>query len=337
MDILVTGGLGFIGSHTAVCLQQSGFRPILVDNLSNSSLSVLEGIEKITGVTPVFLQGDVNDAAFLNGVFSQFQIRAVIHFAAFKAVGESVEKPLAYYQNNVGSLITLLQCMEKYSVRDLVFSSSCTVYGEPDTVPVTEIERIKPASSPYGATKQMCETILSDVAWCRSQCLRYFNPVGAHPSAEIGELPRGIPNNLVPFITQAAAGLRAELTVFGNDYPTPDGTNIRDYIHIMDLAEAHLASLNRLISQPTVDAVEYYNLGTGKGCSVLEVIASFEKVNQTKVPYKIGPRRAGDVVQVWADSSKAKQMLGWEAKRGLDEMMKDAWNWQLHLKNSADS
>ena len=225
-------------------------------------------------------------------------------------------------------------------MRRLVFSSSATVYGNPGIVKFHEDLPVAPIN-PYGRSKLMVEQMLgdlrqSDPAW-QVACLRYFNPVGAHPSAEIGELPRGIPNNLVPFITQAAAGLRAELTVFGNDYPTPDGTNIRDYIHIMDLAEAHLASLNRLISQPTVDAVEYYNLGTGKGCSVLEVIASFEKVNQTKVPYKIGPRRAGDVVQVWADSSKAKQMLGWEAKRGLDEMMKDAWNWQLRLKNSADS
>lgn len=337
MDILVTGGLGFIGSHTAVCLQQAGFRPILVDNLSNSNLSVLEGIEKITGVTPVFLKGDVNDASFLDSVFTEFPIRAVIHFAAFKAVGESVEKALAYYQNNVGGLITLLQCMEKHAVHKLVFSSSCTVYGEPDVVPVTETERLKPATSPYGATKQMCETILADVKWCKSQCLRYFNPVGAHPSAEIGELPSGIPNNLVPFITQAAAGLRPELTVFGNDYPTPDGTNIRDYIHIMDLAEAHLASLNRLISQEDVDAIEYYNLGTGKGCSVLQVIESFEKVNHTKVPYRIGPRRAGDVVQVWADSNKAKQYLGWEATRGLDEMMKDAWHWQQRLQQVSNS
>ncbi len=331
-DILVTGGLGFIGSHTIVSLHQAGYNPIVLDNLSNSRLSVLDGIEKITGKTVQFIKGDVNDPGIYASIFDQHDIQAVIHFAAFKAVGESVEKPLEYYRNNVGGLLTLLEAMHAAGVEKLVFSSSCTVYGEPQTVPVTENEPIKPATSPYGATKQMCETILQDVPWCKTQCLRYFNPVGAHPSGFIGELPLGVPNNLVPFITQTAAGIREQLTVYGNDYPTRDGSNIRDYIHVMDLADAHVASLKRLLEQQTPAHFEVFNIGTGQGYSVLEAVATFEAVNGVKVNYKVGERRAGDVVQVWADTTYANQILGWKATRSFEDMMRDAWNWQ---KNSA--
>lgn len=331
MDILVTGGLGFIGSHTVVCLIEAGYRPIILDNLSNSDLSILEGIETITGKSPVFFRGDVNDAEVYKTLFEQFDISAVIHFAAFKAVGESVEKPLMYYRNNVGGLIQLLDAMNKYKIYNLVFSSSCTVYGEPDHVPVTENEPIKKATSPYGATKQMCENILGDLYWCNTQCLRYFNPVGAHPSGKIGELPLGTPNNLVPFITQTAAGLRDQLTIFGDDYNTPDGTNIRDFIHIMDLAEAHVVAVERLLQEKQKSQFEVFNIGTGIGYSVREVLQTFEKVNGVKVPHQIGSRRAGDVVQVWADTHLANAEFGWSAKRNLETMMKDAWNWQLQL------
>jgi UDP-glucose 4-epimerase len=329
-DILVTGGLGFIGSHTVVCLQQAGFNPVILDNLSNSDLSILQGIEKITGVSPAFFKGDVNDNTAIETIFSEFKIEAVIHFAALKAVGESVEKPLEYYHNNVSGIITLLEAMKKFEVAKIVFSSSCTVYGQPLVIPVTENESIKPANSPYGATKQMCETILRDNDWCQTQCLRYFNPVGAHPSGFIGELPLGVPNNLVPYITQTAAGMRGELTVNGNDYPTPDGTCIRDYIHVMDLAEAHIAALNRMLNNATSDYFEVFNIGTGIGYSVLDVIRSFEKVNQLSISYKIGPRRAGDVTEVWADCSHVNRVLGWKALYSLDEMMKDAWRWQQY-------
>lgn len=332
MDILVTGGLGFIGSHTVVCLIEAGYRPIILDNLSNSDLSILEGIEAITGKSPVFFRGDVNDAEVYKTLFEQFDISAVIHFAAFKAVGESVEKPLMYYRNNVGGLIQLLDAMNKYKIYNLVFSSSCTVYGEPDHVPVTENEPIKKATSPYGATKQMCENILGDLYWCNTQCLRYFNPVGAHPSGKIGELPLGTPNNLVPFITQTAAGLRDQLTIFGDDYNTPDGTNIRDFIHIMDLAEAHVVAVERLLQEKQNSQFEVFNIGTGIGYSVREVLQTFEKVNGVRVPHHTGPRRTGDVVQVWADTHRANNVFGWSAKRNLESMMKDAWNWQLHLK-----
>lgn len=329
-DILVTGGLGFIGSHTVVSLLEAGYNPVILDNLSNSRLSVLDGLEKTSGKQVQFIKGDVNDPGIYPSVFDQFEIEAVIHFAAFKAVGESVEKPLLYYRNNVGGLITLLEAMQAYGVHKMVFSSSCTVYGEPDVVPVTENERIKPATSPYGATKQISETILNDMAWCQTQCLRYFNPVGAHPLGHIGELPLGVPNNLVPYITQTAAGIREQLTVHGGDYPTPDGTCIRDYIHVMDLAEAHVAALNRLIDAKFAANFEVFNVGTGNGYSVLETIKAFEKVNNLKLNYKIGPRRAGDVVKVWADTSRVNQVLQWTATRGIDEMMRDAWNWQMN-------
>lgn len=328
MEILVTGGLGFIGSHTVVKLMQEGFDPVIIDNLSNSEKEVLSGIAKITGRTPAFTRGDVNDPEVLDMLFSQHKIGAVIHFAALKAVGESVEKPLLYYHNNVAGLITLLTAMQNHRIERIVFSSSCTVYGEPEKVPVTESESIKPATSPYGASKQMCETILRDQNWCHTQCLRYFNPVGAHPSGLIGELPLGVPNNLVPYITQTAAGLRNELTIHGGDYPTPDGTCIRDYIHVMDLAEAHIAALKRLLDNQSASRFETFNIGTGIGGSVLDVVNAFEKSTGIKVPYKVGPRRAGDVVAVWADCSRVNQVLGWKAKLNLEDMMRDAWNWQ---------
>lgn len=333
MDVLVTGGLGFIGSHTVVGLIEAGYRPIILDNLSNSDISILEGIESITGKSPIFIKGDVNDAEVYNTLFGEFSIEAVIHFAAFKAVGESVAFPLKYYKNNVSGLINLLEAMQRFNVHKLVFSSSCTVYGEPNEIPVTETETIKPATSPYGATKQMCETILADTTWCQTQCLRYFNPVGAHPSGKIGELPIGVPNNLVPFITQTAAGIRNSLTVFGSDYPTNDGTNIRDYIHIMDLAEAHIVAVDRLLKKANKSAFEVFNIGTGQGHSVLEVLQTFEKVTGQKVPYVLGERRQGDVVQVWADTALANKELQWKARRPLDEMLKDAWNWQTSLAN----
>lgn len=330
-DILVTGGLGFIGSHTVVSLVENGFRPILLDNLSNSDLSVLEGLEKIIGHTPEFIKGDVNDPAIYECIFEQFDIEAVIHFAAFKAVGESVEKPLEYYRNNVGGLITLLEAMRKNEITNIVFSSSCTVYGEPDVIPASEESAIKPAISPYGATKQMGETILRDMLWCHTQCLRYFNPIGAHPSGLIGELPIGVPNNLIPYLTQSVAGLRPPLTVHGNDYPTPDGTCIRDYIHVCDLADAHVMALKRLLDQTPEAHFEAYNIGTGTGSSVLEVLNTFEVATGLKPSYQFGPRRPGDVVQVWADTQLSEKMLGWKAKRSLNEMLRDAWNWQKKL------
>lgn len=328
MDILITGGVGFIGSHTVVSLQEAGFNPVILDNLCNSSPHILGRVEQITGRAPAFIRADVNDPAALDAVFSQYRIQAVIHFAALKAVGESVEKPLEYYRSNVGGIITLLEAMKKHGVERMVFSSSCTVYGEPLKVPVSEDESIKPANSPYGATKQMCETILRDNPWCRTQCLRYFNPVGAHPSGLIGELPLGVPNNLVPYITQTAAGIREKLTVHGNDYPTHDGTCIRDYIHVMDLAEAHLASLKRLMDHAEEAPFEAFNIGTGIGYSVLDVVQAFEKATGITIPYRIGPRRPGDVVAVWSDCSRVNTVLGWKARFGLEEMMRDAWNWQ---------
>ena len=333
--ILVTGGLGFIGSHTVVCLHEAGFEPIIIDNLSNSQMSAMDGIKSLIGFEPTFVNANVNDKEVLAQLIIDHKPEAIIHFAAFKAVGESVEKPLMYYENNVVGLISVLEVMKEQVISNLVFSSSCTVYGEPDQVPVLETTPTKPAQSPYGATKQMGEIILKDnAAWCKTQCLRYFNPIGAHPTAALGELPLGIPNNLIPFLTQTVAGLRNELTVFGNDYDTPDGTCIRDYIHVMDLAEAHVKAVERLVHNKQEENFEVFNIGTGKGFSVLEVIQSFEKENNINVPHKIGPRRAGDVVKVWADTTKVNEVLGWTAKRGLDEMMRDSWNWQLKLQNN---
>lgn len=331
-QIIVTGGLGFIGSHTAVCLHEAGFEPIIIDNLSNSKIDALKGISDLIGYTPIFIEGDVNHTELLTQIIQQYQPAAIIHFAAFKAVGESVEKPLMYYQNNVGGLMSLLAAMKETGLNNVVFSSSCTVYGEPAEIPVKETTITKPAESPYGATKQMGEIILRDNSnWLNTQCLRYFNPIGAHPSGLIGELPLGVPNNLIPYLTQTVAGIRNSLTVYGSDYSTPDGTCIRDYIHVMDLAEAHVCAVKRLIENKQNEAFEVFNIGTGTGSSVLEVIQTFERVNQVAVPHTIGPRRAGDVVQVWAETTKVESILGWKAKRDLAEMLKDAWNWQKKL------
>ena len=330
-SILVTGGLGFIGSHTAVCLHEAGYEPILLDNLSNSQLSALEGVASLMGYTPTFIEGDVCDPTLLRQVFAQYHIEATIHFAAFKEVGESVAEPLKYYQNNMGGLMSLLEVMKETDKNKVVFSSSCTVYGEPDLVPVTEASPTKEAESPYGATKQMGERVLRDMHWAEVQCLRYFNPIGAHPSAAIGELPLGVPNNLIPYLTQTVAGIRQELTVFGGDYNTPDGTCIRDYIHVMDLAEAHVVSLKRLLENQAQERFEVFNIGTGDGYSVLDVINTFEKVNGLPVPHRIGERREGDVIQVWADTSRVNSVLGWKTQRGLEDMLRDAWNWQQRL------
>jgi len=328
-NILVTGGLGFIGSHTVVSLHEAGFNPVILNNLSNTRENVLDGLEKLIGRRPVFFKGDVNDAGIYDRIVSETgEIAAVIHFAAFKAVGESVEQPLKYYHNNVQGLITLLTAMQKHGINNVVFSSSCTVYGEPDQVPVNEESSIKPAASPYGATKQMGETILRDCAWLNTQCLRYFNPIGAHPTGLIGELPLGVPSNLIPYLTQSVAGLRPPLTVHGGDYPTTDGTCIRDYIHVCDLADAHVAALNRLLDKNQTSTFEVFNIGTGDGSSVLQVLNAFEAATGKKPVFHIGPRRPGDVVAVWADASHAERVLGWKAKRGLPEMLRDAWNWQ---------
>ncbi len=330
--IIVTGGLGFIGSHTAVSLHEAGFEPIIIDNLSNSKIEMLKGISTLIGYTPIFIEADVNHTELLIKLIEQHNPEAIIHFAAFKAVGESVEKPLMYYQNNVGGLISLLQAMNTTGLNKVVFSSSCTVYGEPAEIPVKESTLTKPAESPYGATKQMGETILRDNSkWLNTQCLRYFNPIGAHPSGLIGELPLGVPNNLIPYLTQTVAGIRNSLTVYGSDYATPDGTCIRDYIHVMDLADAHVCAVQRLIENKQNENFEVFNIGTGSGSSVLDVIKTFEDVNQIPVPHTMGPRRPGDVVQVWADTTKVEKVLGWNAKRDLAEMLKDAWNWQKSL------
>jgi len=330
--IIVTGGLGFIGSHTVVCLHEAGFEPIIIDNLSNSEASAMDGIEQLIGYKPIWANIDVNDKAALGNVIKEHQPQGVIHFAAFKAVGESVQKPLTYYRNNVGGLITLMEVLKEENIGNLVFSSSCTVYGEPDEIPVKESTQTKMAESPYGATKQMGEIILKDNAnWLNTQCLRYFNPIGAHESGLIGELPIGVPNNLIPYLTQTVAGIRKELTVFGDDYNTTDGTCIRDYIHVMDLAEAHVFAVNRLINDEQNESFEVFNIGTGNGSSVLEVIHAFETANGISVPHKIGPRRAGDVIQVWAETTKVENVLGWKAKRDLETMLKDAWNWQTKL------
>lgn len=331
--ILVTGGTGYIGSHTVVELIKAGYEPVIIDDLSNSTLGVLDGIEKITGKRPEFEKFDLQDLDKLQDFYSRHtDIAAVIHFAAFKAVGESVEKPLAYYQNNLGSLLNVIKAAGP--ALKLVFSSSCTVYGQPDTLPVNETAPFKKAESPYGNTKQMCEEILeftANAAALKVISLRYFNPVGAHESALIGELPSGTPNNLVPFITQTAIGIRKSITVFGNDYPTPDGSCVRDYIHVVDLAQAHVSACARLLDPANKEANEVFNLGTGKGYSVLEVIHTFEEVNSLKLNYSIGPRRIGDVVQIYGDPEKAATVLNWKAKLGLEEMLRSSWQWEVHL------
>lgn len=334
--ILVTGGVGFIGSHTVVELMQAGYEPIIIDNLSNSSINVLDGIEKITGKRPFFAQVDCRDKAAIDQVLKQQgPIKAIIHFAASKAVGESVEKPLLYYRNNLDSLLNLLELMQENSIEHLVFSSSCTVYGQPEVLPVTEQAPIQPALSPYGNTKQICEEIITDTAYADKNIhailLRYFNPIGAHPSAEIGELPIGIPQNLIPFVTQTAAGIREQLKVFGSDYNTPDGSCIRDYINVTDLAKAHVTAVQRLTENKQKKSVEVFNIGTGRGLSVLEIINAFEKVTGQKLNYAIVGRREGDIEQVWADPSYANNELGWKAEKNIEETLLSAWRWQEKL------
>ena len=333
--ILVTGGAGYIGSHTVVELQQKGFETVIADDLSNSSAEVIDRIERITGIRPAFEQIDLKDAGKVRELFDRYPIAATIHFAASKAVGESVQKPLLYYRNNLVSLLNILECLRQQG-GVLVFSSSCTVYGQPEHPPVRETDPIQPAESPYGNTKQIGEEIVRDAVKAYPQVqavlLRYFNPIGAHPSALIGELPRGVPQNLLPYITQTAAGIRECLSVFGNDYHTPDGTCIRDYLHVVDLAQAHVKAVDRLLNGQNNEPCEVFNLGTGHGYSVLEVIRSFEKVTGIRVNYRFAARREGDIEQIWADPSRAEQVLGWKAKRSLDEMTLSAWHWQQSLK-----
>lgn len=336
--ILVTGGTGYIGSHTSVELIEAGYDVVIVDNLSNSKIDSLDGIEKITGVRPAFEEFDLCDKEKLDAFFQKYSnLKAIIHFAALKAVGESVEKPLEYYQNNLVSLMNILEGMIKYNVNNLVFSSSCTVYGEPDSLPVTEKSAIKKANSPYGNTKQIAEEIIVDTInahpGLKNIALRYFNPIGAHPSALIGELPLGVPQNLVPFITQTAIGLRDELKVFGDDYDTPDGTCIRDYINVVDLAKAHVVAIKRLIENKNKANNEVFNLGTGDGNSVLEAINAFEKSTSEKLNYKIVDRRPGDVVKVYADTTYANEELGWKAEKSLEETMLSAWKWEKHIRS----
>jgi UDP-glucose 4-epimerase len=333
--ILVTGGTGYIGSHTVVELQQAGFETVILDNLSNSTAAVVDGITRITGVRPHFEKADCCDREAVAAIFSKYPgITTVIHFVASKAVGESVQKPLLYYRNNLVSLLNIVEEMMAHQVFHIVFSSSCTVYGQPDVLPVTEDAPVKPAMSPYGNTKQICEEILRDTAAAgalQSVLLRYFNPVGAHPSAEIGELPVGVPQNLVPFITQTAAGIRKELSVFGNDYATPDGSCIRDYINVADLARAHVQAVNYLLEGKNKTAVEAFNIGTGKGLSVLELIDAFQKATGVKLPYKITGRRAGDIEQVWANPEKANRVLGWQARETIEDTLRSAWKWERRL------
>lgn len=333
--ILVTGGLGYIGSHTVVALQEAGFDVVIIDDLSNSELFVLDRISEITGTKPDFHQMDLKDEKLVKKFFSENKIDGVIHFAAHKAVGESVEKPLMYFRNNLLSLINLLEAMKENEVDNFIFSSSCTVYGQADKMPIDENAPIKKAESPYAKTKQMGEEILEDYVTAFHKnviSLRYFNPVGAHPSSLIGELPKGVPNNLIPFVTQVAAGIREELSVFGNDYPTRDGTAIRDYIYVCDLANAHVKALNRLIEKKNHKNLEIFNLGTGIGSTVLEVIDAFEKANDLKLKYKVVGRRAGDVIEAFADNTKAENELNWKADTPLEVSMKTAWNWQKTLK-----
>ena len=337
MKILVTGGLGFIGSHTVVELQNEGFEVVIIDNLSNSSETVLDGIVTITGKKPVFENLDVREKAAVQNFFKKHNdIDGVIHFAASKAVGESVENPLLYYENNINSLVYLLQELQNKPSSNFIFSSSCTVYGQAEEMPITENAPIQVAMSPYGNTKQIGEEIIRDVAKVsniKSILLRYFNPIGAHPSAAIGELPIGVPQNLVPFITQTGLGLRKELSVYGNDYPTPDGTAVRDYIHVVDLAKAHVIALKRLLENKNEGNIETFNLGTGTGSSVLEVIQAFEKVSGQKLPYKIVDRREGDITSAYANTDKANTVLGWKAESTLEEAVASAWKWEQKIRS----
>lgn len=335
--ILVTGGTGYIGSHTVVELQQAGYPVVIIDNLSNSNREVIDGIERITGVRPDFVEGDCTDIETLRKLFADYPgIKGIINFAASKAVGESMHKPILYYRNNLNTLLNLLDLMEPNGVKGIVFSSSCTVYGEPDENPVTEKAPIKKATSPYGNTKQISEEIITDVinagAPFKSVILRYFNPVGAHPSAEIGELPNGVPQNLIPYLTQTAIGIRKELSVFGDDYDTPDGSCIRDYINVVDLAKAHVIAVKRMLEDKSDAKIEIFNLGTGNGVSVLELINVFEEATGVKVPHKIVGRRAGDIEKVWADPAYANEVLGWKATSTLADTMRSAWAWQKKLR-----
>lgn len=336
MKILVTGGLGFIGSHTVVELQNEGFEVVVIDNLSNADEKVLEGIVHITGKKPLFENMDLREKKAVQTFFEKHgDVSGVVHFAASKAVGESVANPLLYYENNIAALVYLLQELQKKREAHFIFSSSCTVYGQAEKMPITEDAPIQPAMSPYGNTKQIGEEIITDVAKIsniQAILLRYFNPVGAHPSIEIGELPLGVPQNLVPFITQTGIGLRKELSVFGNDYPTADGTCVRDYIHVVDLAKAHVIALQRLLNGKNTAKVETFNLGTGTGSSVLDVIRAFEKVSGQKLPYKIVPRREGDVTEAYADTTKANEVLGWKAQSTLDDAMASAWKWEQKIR-----
>lgn len=336
--ILVTGGTGFIGSHTTVELIEAGYDVVIVDDLSNSKIEVLDGIEKITGVRPAFEKVDLRDKDAAEAVFQKYtKISGIIHFAASKAVGESVQKPLLYYRNNIVSLINLLELMPQYDVKGIIFSSSCTVYGQPkpENLPVTELAPHQKATSPYGNTKEINEQIIYDYihsgANIKSIVLRYFNPIGAHPSALIGELPNGVPNNLIPFVTQTAMGIRKELTIFGNDYNTPDGTCIRDYIYVVDLAKAHVAAMARVLDQDT-DQIEYFNVGTGHGNSTKEIVDAFEKATGVKLNWKYGPRREGDIEKIWGNVDKANNVLGWKADTPLEDVLASAWKWQVKLR-----
>ncbi|AMA48345.1 MULTISPECIES: UDP-glucose 4-epimerase GalE [Flavobacterium] len=336
MRILVTGGLGFIGSHTVVELQNKGFEVIIIDNLSNSSIEVLQRIENITSKKPIFEKIDLRDKKSVQDFFQKYQdVNGVIHFAASKAVGESVENPLLYYENNINTLVYLLQELQQKTEAHFIFSSSCTVYGQAEEMPITEDAPVQSAISPYGNTKQIGEEIIADVTKVtniNAVLLRYFNPIGAHPSTEIGELPLGVPQNLIPFITQTAIGLRKELSVFGNDYPTEDGTAIRDYIHVVDLAKAHVVALERLLAKKNVEKVEVFNVGTGTGSSVLEVISTFEKVSGQKLPYKIVGRREGDITEAYAHTAKANEVLGWKSQSTLEEALTSAWEWEQKIR-----
>ncbi|WP_234735011.1 UDP-glucose 4-epimerase GalE [Tellurirhabdus bombi] len=335
MKILVTGGAGFIGSHTVVELVNAGYEPVIIDNFSNSEHSALEGLQQILGRDVICYENDCNDPDALDTIFQKEQITGIIHFAAYKAVGESVASPMKYYRNNLDSTMLLLEKMEQYGVKNFVFSSSCTVYGQPEKLPVTEETPRLPAQSPYGNTKAICEDIIRDVvranAPIKAISLRYFNPIGAHPSALIGELPLGVPSNLVPFVTQTAAGLREKITIFGDDYNTPDGTCIRDYIHVVDLAKAHVQALRLLDKQTEGNYYDVFNVGTGQGNTVLELVQTFEEVNDLKLNYSLGPRRPGDVEKIYAEVDKVNNIMGWKAEKTLADSLRDAWRWQQKL------
>ncbi len=337
-QILVTGGTGYIGSHTVVELQNAGFEVVIVDNLSNSQIEVIDNIEKITGIRPLFEKFDLSDKGLTDSFFKNYpNIEAIIHFAAFKAVGESVQKPLEYYHNNLNSLMNLLAGMKKYDIKHLVFSSSCTVYGQPEVLPVTEKTPRKPAESPYGNTKAICEDIMRDFCKVNENinciALRYFNPIGAHETGLIGELPVGVPNNLVPYITQTAAGLREELSIFGEDYDTPDGTAVRDYINVVDLSKAHVVAINRLLEGKKKTNYEFFNIGTGEGYSVMQLVKAFISVTGVNLKYKVVGRRSGDIEKIWADTSYANTELGWKSEKSLEETLASSWKWEKNVRN----